>query len=801
MTVRKTFIRFAALLAILGVLSSVLPAPFVKAAGSTFTFKPVADSYISVDAPETNFGTNRSIRVDASPALRSYLRFDVSGLDGAVSSAKLRILANSASDAGYSVKTVSDTSWDENAIKWSNAPQIGGLVNDSGSVKAGDWISVDVTSVVRGNGAVSLALTTPGDTNLNMAAREEGSGSAPQLVIITGSGIAPARPPATATPTQPPAATATPTQPPAGTATPNPTQPPVSGDSLNFPIRAAFYYPWFPNAWTQQGINPYTNYTPTNGYYDSGDQAMIRKHIQAMQYGNIQAGIASWWGQGHHTDSRIPAILAATAGSSFRWSLYYENESQGNPSASQITNDLTYIRDRYGRDPSYLRVNGKFVVFVYADGADACGMADRWKQGNTVGAYIVLKVFPGYGSCGSQPDSWHQYSPAVATDSQGTLSYTISPGFWLKGSAVRLGRDLNRWIGNVRSMAASGAKWQLVTTFNEWGEGTIVESAREWATASGYGAYMDALHNNGSGGPAPTATPTQPPAGTATPTPTPNPTQPPPPPSGGDAVLVGAGDISIASGTGDEQTSALLGNIPGTIFTLGDNSNESGTAAQYNNLFNPTWGRYKDRIRPAAGNHDYGTAGASAYYAYFGAAAGPAGKGYYSYNAGSWHIVVLNGNCSEVGGCGAGSTQERWLRADLAANPSQCTLTYWHQPRFSSGADHGDNSAYQPLWQALYDAGAEIVMNGHSHHYERFAPQTPSGSSDALRGVREFIVGTGGAMTNIGGGIGTVKANSEVRNAGTLGVLKLTLRSGSYSWNFVPVAGKTFTDSGSDVCH
>ncbi len=293
--------------------------------------------------------------------------------------------------------------------------------------------------------------------------------------------------------------------------------------------------------------------------------------------------------------------------------------------------------------------------------------------------------------------------------------------------------------------------------------------------------------------PANTATPTQPPAGTATPTP--NPTQPP---TSGDAVLVGAGDISICSSTGDDQTAALLRGISGEIFTAGDNSNNSGTTQQFNDCFNPTWGQYKSRIHPTPGNHDYLTSGASAYYNYFGSAAGPSGKGYYSYNLGSWHIVVLNSNCSSAGGCGAGSTQERWLRADLAANPTQCTAAYWHHPRFSSGAVHGNSTAVQPLWQALYDAGAEIVMNGHDHHYERFAPQTPSGGLDSLRGIREFIVGTGGAGTR---GLGTTQPNSEVRNGSTLGVLKLTLHSGSYSWNFIPVAGKTFTDSGSEVCH
>ena len=189
----------------------------------------------------------------------------------------------------------------------------------------------------------------------------------------------------------------------------------------------------------------------------------------------------------------------------------------GDPSISQIQEDLTYIRDHYGKEPAFLRVNGKFVVFVYADAIDGCGMADRWKQANSVGAYIVLKVFGGYADCANQPDGWHQYSPAVAADQQGSLSFAISPGFWLKDNEVRLPRDLSRWAQNVRDMAASNADWQLITTFNEWGEGTIVEMADEWTSTSPYGDYLDALHYDGN---QPIDTPT--PTSTNTPTSTPD---------------------------------------------------------------------------------------------------------------------------------------------------------------------------------------------------------------------------------------------------------------------------------------
>ena len=519
-------------LAILGMLSAALPAGIVRGQSTTLTFKPTADAYVIQSSPDVNFGSNVSIRVDYVPVTRSYLRFAVSGLNGAaVQSAKLRIYANSSNSTGYSVRALGDNGWAEDKITYNNSPAQGDIISKSGQFGGGSWTETDVTSYIKGDGTYNLVLTTSSETSTNLAAREDGA-HAPQLVVVAAGSQPPAptavaptatQPPAaspTTAPTNPPAPTAGPTQAPTAaptgaptavpTAAPTATQPPASGDwQPAFPIRAAFYYPWFAEAWTQQGIYPYTNYTPVLGYYSNTDANIIKKHIDMMQYGNIQAGISSWWGQGQHTDTKFPGILAATAGSRFRWSLYYENESMGDPSVTQIRNDLTYIRDHYGKDPSFLRVNGKFVVFVYSAPNDVCGMADRWKQANTVGAYIVLKVFPGYASCASQPDSWHQYSPAVAADSQGSYSYAISPGFWLKGNAVRLARDLNRWIGNVKAMAASGANWQLITTFSEWGEGTIVEPAKEWTSASGYGQYLDALHNNGGGSapvPVPTAT-------------------------------------------------------------------------------------------------------------------------------------------------------------------------------------------------------------------------------------------------------------------------------------------------------
>jgi len=263
-------------------------------------------------------------------------------------------------------------------------------------------------------------------------------------------------------------------------------------------------------------------------------------------------------------------------------------------------------------------------------------------------------------------------------------------------------------------------------------------------------------------------------------------------------VLVGAGDIADCRDlTGPEATAELLEKIPGTVMAVGDLAYPDGSKENFT-CYDITWGRFKNRTRPAPGNHEFRAAGATPYFEYFGAAAGDPKTGYYSYELGAWHIIVLNSQCKDVGGCEAGSPQEKWLRADLAAHSVACTLAYWHKPLFSSGAAHGDDLEIQPLWQALYDANADVVVNGHDHDYERFAPQTPDAAPDPKRGIREFVVGTGGKNHRP---FKEPKPNSEVRDATAFGVLKLTLKSNGYDWQFNPEERKTFTDSGTGTCH
>lgn len=267
-------------------------------------------------------------------------------------------------------------------------------------------------------------------------------------------------------------------------------------------------------------------------------------------------------------------------------------------------------------------------------------------------------------------------------------------------------------------------------------------------------------------------------------------------------TLVAVGDISCAPGEPrtpatchHADTAGIAARLdPDAVAVLGDLQYPLGSLAGFRGSYDPTWGRLKARTRPAVGNHEYGTVDAAGYFAYFGRRAGPPGRGWYSYELGRWHVVVLNSNCFAVD-CTAGGQQERWLRADLARHPRRCTLAYWHHPRFSSGL-HGANDEVAPLWRALQEAGADVVLSGHDHDYERFAPQDVDGQAHPQHGIAQFVVGTGGASKYP---ILTVQPNSRAHTT-TFGVLHLTLGSGRYAWRFVGEAGDGFRDAGTARC-
>lgn len=261
-------------------------------------------------------------------------------------------------------------------------------------------------------------------------------------------------------------------------------------------------------------------------------------------------------------------------------------------------------------------------------------------------------------------------------------------------------------------------------------------------------------------------------------------------------TFVGAGDIARCDSEMDEATAALLDTIQGAVFTLGDNAYVHGSPADFANCYDPSWGRHKARTYPVPGNHEYETPNAAGYFAYFGERAGEPGKGYYAYTLGRWRVLALNSNIP----IGDGSPQLQWVRSELERARSRCVLAYWHHPRFSSGYYYPGDPMLQPVWQVLYEHGADVVLSAHDHVYERFAPQTPAGTLDRDRGIRQFTVGTGGDLY----GFKAVAANSEFRlnhAAGGLkaGVLKLVLHPDSYDWEFIAVQGGV-RDSGSATC-
>jgi hypothetical protein len=280
-----------------------------------------------------------------------------------------------------------------------------------------------------------------------------------------------------------------------------------------------------------------------------------------------------------------------------------------------------------------------------------------------------------------------------------------------------------------------------------------------------------------------------------------------------DPVVAAAGDIACdprskflntPNACRDRETSDLLADMDlAALLTLGDTQYEDGALQRFRTIYDRGWGRFKEITRPAVGNHEYLTPGAAGYFDYFngvGLFSGPAGdrdKGYFSFDVGTWHLIALNSVCDAVGGCQAGSPQEQWLRADLAAHPTRCTLAYWHHPRFSSGQETS-STRFVAFWQALYEAGADVVLAGHAHDYERFAPQTPAGLADPVQGIRQFVVGNGGKFLY---DFETPQPNSEARDASSMGVLKLSLRAQGYDWRLVPEARGGFTDGGSGACH
>lgn len=629
--------------------------------GSTITFAPNADARVYQLNPSTNYGAATTLQSDGNSGevQISYIRFAVSGITGSIQSVKLRVFCTTNGTTNGPAVQLANNNWIESGsggINWNNRPALIGAASDNkGAFASNSWVEYDVTALVTGNNTYTLALVADSTDGVVFSSRE---GAAPPQLVVT---LATGAPTATFTETPPPATTATETSTPAVTPTNSPAP---SNQVVVFNPSADSYV---------DENNPATNY---------GTQLQLRADSAPVMRSYLRFQVEGLYGTVTGATLRLFANSASSAG--------YEIRSVNDDTWTEL--EITYNNSPAAG--SVLDISGSFN-------------GGAWTTVD-VTAYIT-----GNGT----------YSLALTAPDTTAISFA------------------SREVGNNAP--------QLV-----------VETQ---------------------GGSAPTATATQ--TETATPAaPTSTPT------ASGSVILVGAGDITSCTRTQDDQTAQLLDNIPGTVFTAGDNAYVDGTYTEYLNCYDPTWGRHKSRTKPSPGNHDYLTSGAAGYFQYFNNM-----PSYYAYDLGAWRVYSLNSEISMA----ATSAQATWLQNDLATNPRQCVLAYWHKPRWSSGSNHGDTTAVQPIWQILYDAGADLVVNGHEHQYERFAEMNAAGTA-VSQGLREIVAGTGGAGLYP---FGTPDAASQVRNSTTYGVLKLTLRSNGYDWEFIGIPGSTFTDSGSSNCH
>ena len=745
---------------------------------------PIDDAYISSGSPAINYGSLTSLQVDGSPVRNFLIKFEVAGVNNRpVSQAVLRIFNIDASSVGGDFYPVSDNTWQEEAVTWNNAPTADTtLLASLGSVSTTNWYEVDLTSYITGDGTYSLRISSTATNGADYFSKE---GTEPPQLVISVDNISP-----TATNTPGPSPTPTATNTPGPSPTPTATSTPTPQTSSNP------FYASFSNSYLVGGVS-----------YRDEDILLFDGSTWSMYFDGSDVGLSAdvYAFNILDEDSILLAFndLTVVGGKTFAPTDIARFDATSLGSTTSGSFSMYFNGIDVGLDLSAEEID---AMDILPDGTVLI---------STRGSATVP------GLTGMSDEDIMAFTPTMLGDST-SGTWTL----YFDGSDVGLG-DLNDEDINAISVNSNGTIY--ISTFGNFDVagisgsdedvficfpsslGTItacIFSTTIYFDGSSWGVDVEDIHGIDliSTGPVPTLTPTQ----TSTPTFTPSPTYTPTPgpsltptqtptitPTPDSVVFVGAGDISTCTNDHDEETAQLIDNIPGSVYALGDNVYQNGTLDEYNNCYDPTWGRFKDRTYPSIGNHEYQTPGAVGYYSYFGSNAGDPTEGYYSFDLGAWHIIVLNSNCGEVGGCDTNDPQGQWLQADLAANPSTCTLAMMHHPLYTSNG--GGYSRVQSFWEVLHQAGTDIVLSGHQHNYERFALQDSNGMADPGRGIREFVVGTGG-YSLFPSNWSQILPNSEVRASDTYGVLKLTLNPNSYNWEFVPIAGQTFTDSGTDFC-
>jgi chitodextrinase len=785
-----------------------------SAAPSVTTLTPTADAIVREASPSTNAGSSAGLRVDggSDPDVETYIRFSVPTLGGALQRATLRLWVTSPTANGPAVYATG-SGWTESGITWTNRPaRTGAGVADAGALATGTWASFDVTPLVTGPGIYNLALAGTSTDGVDFSSRE--GANAPQLLVEATSGGGSTDNESPTTPTGVTATVVSASQVDltwnASTDNVAVTNYEISRDgSVLTTVGAATTYSdttvapgttysyrvvaldLSGNRSTPSGAAAATTPGQTVTVGPSAD-ARVEEANPSTNFGTVSP-LRVDGGSGTHVETYLSFTLSGLSGTVRHAALrlWATSGTIDGPVVTPTTTGWTEQGITWATKPAS---TGEAI-------ADIGGVSTgTWVEVDVTNSVVGNGTYA-FRLAGESTDGVDFGAREGATDPQLVVSMggpdtqrPTAPGN-LRGTAGSATQVDLTWNASTDDVAV--ANYQVFRGATQIATIGPTHTNYSDTTASANTTYaytVKAADRAGNVSPASNIV-----SVTTTTT--------------SSAPVIGvAGDIACATddpnfdgGVGTTAacrmlatSNLLVNNGFAAILPLGDEQYNSGSLSQFLASYDLSWGRVKSISRPVVGNHEYGTSGASGYFSYYGASAGDPSKGYYSFDVGSWHLVALNSNCTKIaGGCDAGSPQETWLRNDLAAHPAQCTLAFSHHARWSSGHD-GDNLFMQAMWQDLYNANAELFLSGHSHDYERYAPQNGSGGLDNTRGVRQFVVGTGGAFFT---GMGTTDPNSQVHNNTTYGILKLTLRPASYDWQFVPVAGQTFTDSGSTACH
>ncbi|HEY3311331.1 MAG TPA: DNRLRE domain-containing protein [Anaerolineales bacterium] len=745
---KTLFLRATAMVVLLALLI-LFPRyqPAEAATTTTTTFVAVADAYIDSALPSTNYGSDVTVRLhNSNPTRRGLLRFDLASLPAGaqVISATLTLSVSSdGSPVAGDVMAVNGA-WEESTVTYANAPAVGGFITSLPSPASPlTNLSADVTAGVTGKTSVDFYLTTSSNDGVLYYSREKNSVIKPQITVTWTLDNVPGSP--TPTPALPPSATVTesvtPTPAPVEPGSPTPTLPPSATATLSgAPI-------------------------PFSGIFKSSEDTYVDSGRPSLNFGKLVSA------QTHNTAPVRNGLLRF--------------ELSSIPVQAVISSAVLQIS--LSSDGSAVAGNVHEVLGAWSE------LSVTYTNAPAVGALIGALPDPATRNTSISMDV-----SAVVTGRQGQavdFYITTQNGDGItyythekSGGTLAPKLFINWTLDPIYLPTVTPT---LTATFTPLPSSTPTITATATQTLT----------------PGPSKTPTYPPTASAT---TVNPPSATPGQGGNDPFIAAAGDIicdSLTTGTSSCQqkmVSDIAVNLnPAALLILGDICHTPSDNC-FNNYYNPAYGRLFNSTYPVTGNHEYldATANAVPYFDYwngvgnFSGRASDRDKGYYSFDLGAWHIVALNSQCSHAGGCGTSSAQYLWLQQDLNSHPTACTLAYWHIPVFSSGGRA--NANMKSIFALLYANNVELVLNGHDHIYERFAPQDSNGVLDEARGVREIISGTGGANHT---SIAAIQPNSQVRNTDTFGVLKVTLHPDRYDWQFVPQPGKTFTDAGTTLCH